>query len=122
MLHMLFQENETHGSNRFWSQSIDLEVLAASETFPLFLQIFMGTFVLSVVGNSLVAWVQQLLPPEVARRRRLLVASMYILTILAVVGLGFIYLPGLTQELAEIVYKIQVSFGHCLLKQEGWQW
>ena len=69
----------------------------------------MGTFVLSVVGNSLVAWIQQLLPPELARRRRLLVASMYILSVLGVVGLGFIYLPGLTQELTEIVHKIQVS-------------
>lgn len=100
-------------SSGSFARSIILRRIAVWATVALavyqlrdFIGIFMGTFVLSIVGNSMVTRAQQTLP-AFARKRRLIVAAMYILTVAAVVALGFIYLPGITQEAAEIVYKVQ---------------
>lgn len=68
------------------------------------LQIIMGTVVLSVVGNSLVAWAEEYFPG----RRRVLVATMYAVIIAALVGIGIIYIPRLTQEGAKVIARIQV--------------
>lgn len=65
----------------------------------------MGTIVLSVVGNSLVASAEGYLPG----RRRILVATMYAVIIAALVGIGIIYIPRLTQEGARVIARIQVS-------------
>ncbi|KAG6542439.1 hypothetical protein Mapa_016129 [Marchantia paleacea] len=70
-----------------------------------FVGIIMGTIVLSVVGNSLVAWAEGYLPG----RRRILVATMYAVIIAALVGIGIIYIPRLTQEGARVIARIQAN-------------
>ncbi|KAL2613449.1 hypothetical protein R1flu_025141 [Riccia fluitans] len=70
-----------------------------------FVGIIMGTIVLSVVGNSLVAWAEEYFPG----RRRILVASMYAVIIAALVGIGIIYIPRLTQEGARVIARIQAN-------------
>ncbi|CAM6106156.1 unnamed protein product [Calypogeia fissa] len=70
-----------------------------------FVGIIMGTVVLSVVGNSLVAWAEDYLPG----RRRVLVASMYAVIIAALVGIGIVYIPRLTQEGAKVIARIQAA-------------
>jgi hypothetical protein len=68
-----------------------------------FVGIIMGTVVLSVVGNTLVGWAEEYFPG----RRRLLVATMYLVIIAALVGIGIIYIPRLTQEGAKVIARIQ---------------
>jgi predicted PurR-regulated permease PerM len=66
-------------------------------------QIIMGTVVLSVVGNSVVSWAEDYLPG----RRRLLVATMYVVILAALIGVGVVYIPRLTQEGAKVIAHIQ---------------
>jgi predicted PurR-regulated permease PerM len=68
-------------------------------------QIIMGTVVLSVVGNSVVSWAEDYLPG----RRRLLVATMYVVILAALIGVGVVYIPRLTQEGAKVIAHIQVN-------------
>lgn len=68
-----------------------------------FTGIFMGTFVLSVVGNSVVS----LLEKRLQARRQLLVAAMYIVVVSALVVIGIVYLPRFVQDVMEVVQNIQ---------------
>ncbi|KAH9545373.1 hypothetical protein CY35_12G044700 [Sphagnum magellanicum] len=68
-----------------------------------FVGIIMGTVVLSVVGNSVVSWAEDYLPG----RRRLLVATMYVVILAALIGVGVVYIPRLTQEGAKVIAHIQ---------------
>ncbi|KAJ7571779.1 hypothetical protein O6H91_01G177200 [Diphasiastrum complanatum] len=68
-----------------------------------FAGVFMGTIVLSMVGNSLVAWAEEYLPG----RRRILVAAMYAVIIAALTGIGIMYIPRVLQESAKIIQRIQ---------------
>jgi predicted PurR-regulated permease PerM len=69
-------------------------------------QIIMGTVVLSVIGNSVVSWAEDYLPG----RRRLLVATMYVVILAALIGVGVMYIPRLTQEGAKLIARIQVKY------------
>ncbi|CAK9199003.1 unnamed protein product [Sphagnum troendelagicum] len=68
-----------------------------------FVGIIMGTVVLSVVGNSVVSWAEDYLPG----RRRVLVATMYVVILAALIGVGVVYIPRLTQEGAKVIAHIQ---------------
>ncbi|CAM6009475.1 unnamed protein product [Sphagnum balticum] len=68
-----------------------------------FVGIIMGTVVLSVIGNSVVSWAEDYLPG----RRRLLVATMYVVILAALIGVGVMYIPRLTQEGAKLIARIQ---------------
>jgi hypothetical protein len=71
-----------------------------------FVGIIMGTVVLSVIGNSVVSWAEDYLPG----RRRLLVATMYVVILAALIGVGVMYIPRLTQEGAKLIARIQVKY------------
>jgi len=66
----------------------------------------MGTVVLSVIGNSVVSWAEDYLPGK----RRLLVATMYVVILAALIGVGVMYIPRLTQEGAKLIARIQVKY------------
>lgn len=70
-----------------------------------YIQVIMGTLILSVVGNSLVAWAEGYLPG----RRRAIVAIMYAVIIAALIGIGVVYIPRFTQEGGRLIARIQVS-------------
>jgi hypothetical protein len=88
---------------------LNSEILCRSHTLYCICvggQIIMGTVVLSVIGNSVVSWAEDYLPG----RRRLLVATMYVVILAALIGVGVMYIPRLTQEGAKLIARIQVKY------------
>jgi predicted PurR-regulated permease PerM len=77
-------------------------------------QIIMGTVVLSVIGNSVVSWAEDYLPG----RRRLLVATMYVVILAALIGVGVMYIPRLTQEGAKLIARIQTEDPYTLVSDK----
>jgi predicted PurR-regulated permease PerM len=74
----------------------------------------MGTVVLSVIGNSVVSWAEDYLPG----RRRLLVATMYVVILAALIGVGVMYIPRLTQEGAKLIARIQTEDPYTLVSDK----
>jgi predicted PurR-regulated permease PerM len=79
-----------------------------------FVGIIMGTVVLSVIGNSVVSWAEDYLPG----RRRLLVATMYVVILAALIGVGVMYIPRLTQEGAKLIARIQTEDPYTLVSDK----
>ncbi|CAK9883009.1 unnamed protein product [Sphagnum jensenii] len=79
-----------------------------------FVGIIMGTVVLSVIGNSVVSWAEDYLPG----RRRLLVATMYVVILAALIGVGVMYIPRLTQEGARLIARIQTEDPYTLVSDK----
>ncbi|XP_024516893.1 uncharacterized protein LOC9663018 [Selaginella moellendorffii] len=70
-----------------------------------FVGVIMGTIVLSMIGNTFISWAEEYLPG----RRRFLIATMYVVIIAVLTGLGIMYIPRLLQEGANIIGRIQQS-------------
>ncbi|EFJ11602.1 hypothetical protein SELMODRAFT_446935 [Selaginella moellendorffii] len=69
-----------------------------------FVGVIMGTIVLSMIGNTFISWAEEYLPG----RRRFLIATMYVVIIAVLTGLGIMYIPRLLQEGANIIGRIQL--------------